>query len=295
MTAVVHAQNQYNEGLVLPPVVRSEQIKFVDHTKFHEPGAWDALVESPYPERGPHRPNVKYPVPSNKQDEYLFLKYNYLKCRAESERLQGGSEGHAAVKQLISRAELVEKQIATNYEPMLKYYVRGYIGHELPFDEVMAWARKGLGIAIERFDIERGKNFKLYAFRGVRIYVSHAVDKLFRPIEREAWIAARTIQCDISKLPDPKSPFSFIEDHDRAIALEKVKQAIETLPPRERFVLTHHYGLDGNPPQALEDVARSLHVKRHNKGGASRQYAHQIEVRALERLRKRLLKYLGVW
>jgi len=63
---------------------------------------------------------------------------------------------------------------------------------------------------------------------------------------------------------------------ERARAVE-LKAAVERLNPRMRHVVTRRFGLDGKPPQTLEDVGADL--------GITRERVRQLETRALRELR----------
>jgi RNA polymerase primary sigma factor len=68
---------------------------------------------------------------------------------------------------------------------------------------------------------------------------------------------------------------------DAATALKlrsaELKRALLRLSPRARSVLMRRFGLDGNPPQTLEQVGESL--------GITRERVRQLEARALRELR----------
>jgi RNA polymerase primary sigma factor len=68
---------------------------------------------------------------------------------------------------------------------------------------------------------------------------------------------------------------------DTATALKlrsvEVKRALLRLSPRARSVLMRRFGLDGNPPQTLEQVGEGL--------GITRERVRQLEARALRELR----------
>lgn len=70
------------------------------------------------------------------------------------------------------------------------------------------------------------------------------------------------------------------EDAVRRVAAEELRQVLDdTLTERERMVLTLRYGLKrGTAPETLEMVARRLRLTRER--------ARQIEVKALEKLRR---------
>ncbi|MDX6413415.1 MAG: polymerase primary sigma factor, partial [Gaiellaceae bacterium] len=65
-----------------------------------------------------------------------------------------------------------------------------------------------------------------------------------------------------------------------SLAENTVRDAVETLPDREREVVKLRYGMDGDPdPKSLEEIGRHL--------GLTRERVRQIEARALERLAER--------
>jgi RNA polymerase sigma factor (sigma-70 family) len=64
------------------------------------------------------------------------------------------------------------------------------------------------------------------------------------------------------------------------LELAEARAALGGLFPRERLVLTRHLGLDGRPPQTLDEIARGL--------GVTRERVRQIRQKALARLRRHL-------
>ena len=65
-----------------------------------------------------------------------------------------------------------------------------------------------------------------------------------------------------------------------SLAESAVRDAVETLPDREREVVKLRYGMDGDPdPKSLEEIGRTL--------GLTRERVRQIETRALQRLAER--------
>jgi RNA polymerase primary sigma factor len=61
---------------------------------------------------------------------------------------------------------------------------------------------------------------------------------------------------------------------------EELRRILERLDPRERQVIEYRYGLNGRPAHTLQEMSRRM--------GISREGVRQIEVRALNRLRRAL-------
>ena len=59
---------------------------------------------------------------------------------------------------------------------------------------------------------------------------------------------------------------------------EAIGRALEVLPPRDRRVLILYFGLEGNRPMTLQEIARDL--------GVTRERVRQLRDRALKRLRE---------
>jgi RNA polymerase primary sigma factor len=81
------------------------------------------------------------------------------------------------------------------------------------------------------------------------------------------------------------SPDATTADHARAADLQG---ALTRLNPRMQYVVVRRFGLDGQPPQTLEEVGRDL--------GITRERVRQLETRALRELRTvapGLRHYLG--
>ncbi len=98
---------------------------------------------------------------------------------------------------------------------------------------------------------------------------------------------ARRLAIDLRRRPSSR-PFAELDADqgaerdpgdavDRLLVGLQVRDALDSLPDREREVLKLRYGLDGDPdPQSLEQIGRRL--------GLTRERVRQIEAQALERL-----------
>jgi len=62
---------------------------------------------------------------------------------------------------------------------------------------------------------------------------------------------------------------------------EEVREAIDSLPPKERYVIQHRFGIEERE-ETLDAIGRSL--------GFTRERARQLEQSALAKIRKRLVQ-----
>jgi RNA polymerase primary sigma factor len=99
--------------------------------------------------------------------------------------------------------------------------------------------------------------------------VARAVTSLDRPLGEEADTSFGDLIAGESAEPSEEVHVSLAED--------AVRQAVETLPERERDVVKLRYGMDGDrDPKSLEEIGREL--------GITRERVRQIESQALGRL-----------
>ncbi len=75
---------------------------------------------------------------------------------------------------------------------------------------------------------------------------------------------------------DSPAPSQMAQD---ALVRDDVRAAVETLPVREREIITARFGLSEEPPKTLEDIGKEF--------GISRERVRQLQNVALDRLRER--------
>ena len=106
------------------------------------------------------------------------------------------------------------------------------------------------------------------------------IESLIREEDSKSYIPEFLVQ---NALPSPEQAL-------RQEAMKKaVSDALRTLSPRERYIVTRFFGLDEDEPEPLSQIAKRL--------GISRERARQLKDRALKKLRERfgntLLKYIS--
>jgi RNA polymerase sigma factor (sigma-70 family) len=166
----------------------------------------------------------------------------------------------------------------------------------VPVEDLVSEGCIGLLKAMRRFDTSNGTRFTTYASFWVRKEMLRALVELPRVIHipryqrQKGEPAPREIRIDAElpganglrfadRLADPAlrpASETLIVRQER----ESLRRHVLALPPRERTVIVHRYGLCGGPALTLEDVGRQL--------GVSRERVRQIEVSALKRLQRAL-------
>jgi RNA polymerase primary sigma factor len=105
--------------------------------------------------------------------------------------------------------------------------------------------------------------------------VSQGASSLETPIDEEGNLFIRDIISD-KKSASPESITELIRQNS------DIDQAMKCLPERERIIIQLRFGLDGRPPESLEDVGQKLKL--------SRERVRQLEKRALTRLKSIALR-----
>jgi RNA polymerase primary sigma factor len=105
--------------------------------------------------------------------------------------------------------------------------------------------------------------------------VRELFDLVEDPVSLETPVGdGESMVADLIEDEKSESPDSATADNARAADLAA---AIERLNPRMKHVVLRRFGLDGKPPQTLEEVGADL--------GITRERVRQLEARALKELR----------
>jgi RNA polymerase primary sigma factor len=110
-------------------------------------------------------------------------------------------------------------------------------------------------------------------------FTPERVNELFElvtdPVSLETPVGdGESMYADLIEDERSESPDAQTANSARSVELAR---ALEALEPRMRHVLSRRFGLDGEPPQTLEDLGTDL--------GITRERVRQIETRALRQLR----------
>jgi RNA polymerase primary sigma factor len=105
--------------------------------------------------------------------------------------------------------------------------------------------------------------------------VRELFDLVEDPVSLETPVGdGESMVADLIEDEKSESPDGATSEHARSIELA---EAIERLNPRMKHVVLRRFGLDGKPPQTLEEVGADL--------GITRERVRQLETRALRELR----------
>ena len=182
--------------------------------------------------------------------------------------------------------EAIGLLVAANF-PGVVHIAKEFRGRGVPFDDVISEGCVGLLKAIRRYRAENGTRFMTYASFWVRKQILAAVADQPHVIHVPRY--ARQHGCDVprvadpglgDRLPDPDPlPAETIVERERHV---HVRRHVLRLPLRERAVIAWRYGLGGQTPQTLHEIAHRF--------GLSKERVRQIEVPALTHLRDALTK-----
>ncbi len=208
----------------------------------------------------------------------LFRRYNYLKYKANVLRSRLTEDECASdllhqIGELLRAIDRIRDELVNANVRLVASIARRCCRNHNDFDDFHAEASVVLLKAIEKFDYARGFRFSTYA--------THSIQRhLFRVLQRRQKQARRERACQeqvMASIPDRDSPV--IPDEE---ALQRLRQlwehSDEYLSQRDRFVLTHRFGLDkAQQSKTLREIAADI--------GISKERVRQIQMRALEKLR----------
>jgi len=201
-----------------------------------------------------------------------------------------------------ARSELIRANLRFAFSVAKQYQNRG-----VPLGDLVSEANAGLVRAADKYDPDVGVNFISYAVWWIRQALHSAVQRQGRtvqvPLNRAADLSLDVTRGLVALLQPTRSldepaisgepgrtlgetlvldrgededvlPGGIESDSRR----EAIGRALDVLQPRDRRVLILYFGLEGNRPMTLQEIARDL--------GVTRERVRQLRDRALKRLRE---------
>lgn len=235
-----------------------------------------ATVESAYLSRLDDSPLL-----TAAEEAFLFRKFNFLKFKAARlrETLDPKKPKMSAmdeIERLWNEAVATKKRlISANLRLVVSVAKKYGAGSLLSFNELVSDGNVSLMKAVEKFDYTTGNRFSTYATWA--LYRNFA-----RTIPDERKRVERFRPGDVSLLELKQDHRSSPLQAERAYAEQtsQVERFMRELNERERKIVEMRYGFGSvdSKPQTLRQVGKNM--------GVTKERVRQIEMRALEKLRR---------
>ncbi len=267
-------------------------LDFMDNPEFHRKNAYKRIVESEFPV--PEKPARKSRPPAGlprylaslyevgllnrEQEQYLFRKLNFLKCKASQLRekmdpVRLKSTEMDEVERLYDEAVKVKNRIVQSNLRLVVSIAKRHMGATDDFFTLVSDGNMSLIRAVEKFDYARGNKFSTYASWAIMKNFARTIPgeyrqkDRFRPTSEEMFLAKA----------DERSDWYLMESA-QAQRAKQVNQILSRLDEREQKIIISRFGLDYDlEPQTLKEVGAQL--------GVTKERIRQIEARALNKLR----------
>lgn len=270
-----------------------QEIDFIPHPSFREPGAEDHILGQSGETRRLARQRASalpndMPAhlarlcdgdlldPDAEQD--LFRRMNYLKFRANSIRCRldpdaPSEDAVAAAECYLNQALAVRDRLIRSNMRLVISIVKKFVSPQYSFDELLSEGSMSLLQAVEKFDFSRGFRFSTYAYRAI---ARNAFRKVADRQKEGARFLTGTDETIFNAVRDDgTSPMS---DHARDRLRQLMSAFVHRLDRRERFIVRSRYALGAHrKTRTFQCLADKL--------GVSKERVRQLEQRAVAKLR----------
>ena len=199
-----------------------------------------------------------------------------LKGQQEQEALEALEQGDEGAKQT-----LVEHNLR-----LVVYIARRFENTGINIEDLISIGTIGLMKAIGTYRLEKKIKLATYASRCIEneilMYIRKTANQkteisLDEPINMDCE-GNELLLSDILGTDEDAISRPLEEDVDKKV----LRQALDTLPPREQEIVFLRYGLEGRKELTQKEVAQTM--------GISQSYISRLEKRILQRLRKEFLR-----
>lgn len=267
-------------------------IEFMDNVEFRmedadsiicgvAPGYDDGKKSARVPSGLPSYLSELYRVPllNKPQEQYYFRKMNYLKWRASQlqERLSASDSPARVAKQMegcLQEAATVKNLLTRSNLRLVVSIAKRHLKPGANFFELVSDGNMSLIRAIEKFDYFRGNKFSTYASWAIMKNYARSVPAEYTKLDR-----FRTGYDELFGSVHEGRGTAFSDELVNKAQRDAITEILRELNGRERKVIACRFGLSqGTEPETLEQVGSRM--------GVTKERIRQIEVRALERMRR---------
>ena len=197
-----------------------------------------------------------------------------------------GAQEQAALEALEQGEETAKQTLVEHNLRLVVYIARRFESTGINIEDLISIGTIGLMKAIGTYRLEKKIKLATYASRCIEneilMYIRKTANQkaeisLDEPINMDGE-GNELLLSDILGTDEDSISRPLEEDVDRIV----LRQALETLPPREQELVFLRYGLEGRKELTQKEVAQAM--------GISQSYISRLEKRILQRLRKEFLR-----
>ena len=197
-----------------------------------------------------------------------------------------GAQEQAALEALERGDEAAKQKLVEHNLRLVVYIARRFENTGINIEDLISIGTIGLMKAIGTYRLEKKIKLATYASRCIEneilMYIRKTANQkteisLDEPINMDC-DGNELLLSDILGTDEDAISRPLEEDVDKKV----LRQALETLPPREQEIVFLRFGLEGRKELTQKEVAQTM--------GISQSYISRLEKRILQRLRKEFLR-----
>lgn len=220
------------------------------------------------------------PLLSPEEEQELFRRMNFCKYRANAlrsrlSRTNPDAGKVAEAEEYLQRGERIRNYLIEANTRLVMSIARKFADARNGFDDLLSQGIASLMHAVEKFDYGRGYRFSTYATCAVRRDLYRLVMSRKKDYQRYATGAGEFLT---GCADDERDPDEMTESGWNHLS-GSLKEMLEQLDDRERFIMTYRFGLD-------ESGQKSSYSRLGERLGISKERVRQLANRALDKLRE---------